>query len=152
MSNGNRNVYERLFKLQTQISKLVMEGKRNPLAVADMLQRILEDSSTRYDLFFHGSPKKGPDLEAHLHENRLLGRCLSFDSPLVQSWYGRPVRYPESLREIRPILWGDVSGSGKQRSVTFLHWIDECLFVQRISINQEFDSNWPALLEPLPAP
>ena len=39
---SNDNVYERLYKLQSSISKMVLDGKRNPVYVADSLQRIME--------------------------------------------------------------------------------------------------------------
>ncbi|MDQ3015004.1 MAG: hypothetical protein M3Q73_04010 [bacterium] len=40
MSNGNQ--FERLFKLQTSVSRLVMEGKRSPETVCAALQQILQ--------------------------------------------------------------------------------------------------------------
>ena len=40
MSSGN--VFERLFKLNGTIAKLVMDGKRNPKEVADVLQTIVD--------------------------------------------------------------------------------------------------------------
>ena len=41
---GNGNVFERLWKLETQVKKLVLEGKRDPEKVANILQAILEGS------------------------------------------------------------------------------------------------------------
>ena len=40
---SNSNEYERLWKLQTQVGKLVMDRMRDPSAVAGLYQRILED-------------------------------------------------------------------------------------------------------------
>jgi len=44
MSNDNQNAYERLFKLWACICKLIMDGKRDPGLVADVLQKIKDDS------------------------------------------------------------------------------------------------------------
>jgi hypothetical protein len=42
MSNDNVNVYERLYKLQGNIAKQVLDGKRSPEYVASCFQRIME--------------------------------------------------------------------------------------------------------------
>lgn len=44
MSNDNQ--YERLFKLQATVGKLVLDGKRDPDIVADMLQSVIDHKST----------------------------------------------------------------------------------------------------------
>lgn len=49
MSNGKE--LERLWKLQTQVNKLVMECKRDPTEVADALQEILEEKRKKFKLF-----------------------------------------------------------------------------------------------------
>lgn len=41
MSNGKMNPYERLLKLQIQSGKLILDSKRKPKVVADVLQRIV---------------------------------------------------------------------------------------------------------------
>lgn len=47
MSNGKvSNVYERLWKLQAAVNKLVLDGKREPLFVAKALQAILSYPDT----------------------------------------------------------------------------------------------------------
>lgn len=43
MGNGDRDPYERLWKLQASVGKLVLEGKRDPTDVADVLQGIIEN-------------------------------------------------------------------------------------------------------------
>lgn len=49
MSNGNvRNPYERLWKLEATVNKLILDGKRDPRKVADALQRIIEDATQWY--------------------------------------------------------------------------------------------------------
>lgn len=47
---GNDNYFERLFKLQTQVNRLVMDGKRDADEVADALQQILETTPKRFTL------------------------------------------------------------------------------------------------------
>ena len=47
MENGtghtaNKGVFDRLFKLQTGVNRLILEGKRNPVVVAGILQQILD--------------------------------------------------------------------------------------------------------------
>jgi hypothetical protein len=44
MSNGNSD-FERLWKVQTSINKLILDGRRDAGAVADVLQRILDGGS-----------------------------------------------------------------------------------------------------------
>jgi hypothetical protein len=39
---GNDNNFERLFKLQTQVNRLVLEGSRQPETLLEVLQEILE--------------------------------------------------------------------------------------------------------------
>lgn len=50
MSNGEINVFERLFKLWAMVTKLIMDGKRDPHKVADILQRIVDkvDASSSF--------------------------------------------------------------------------------------------------------
>jgi len=47
MSNGS---LERLWKLQTQINKLVLDGKRDPDAISQMLQEVLEGTQGQFKL------------------------------------------------------------------------------------------------------
>ena len=46
MSNGNG--IERLWKLQTQVSKLVLDGRREASVVSDALQKILSDAPEKF--------------------------------------------------------------------------------------------------------
>jgi len=51
MSNGNE--LERLWKLQTKINMMVLDGKRDPKAVADAYQDILDKMVLRLSNVFH---------------------------------------------------------------------------------------------------
>jgi hypothetical protein len=44
------NDFERLFKLQTMVGKLVLDGKRNPRTVAYALQKIIEEEQQKFTL------------------------------------------------------------------------------------------------------
>ncbi len=66
MGNGEKNHFERLYKLDKGIGKLVLESKRNPSVVADVLQEILEhDDEWLRDWLFRRpvrwNPPKDPD-------------------------------------------------------------------------------------------
>lgn len=47
MSNGEMNVYERLWKLWATVCKLILDKKRDPEYVADMLQKIVDELRQR---------------------------------------------------------------------------------------------------------
>ncbi len=44
MSNDNTNPFERLFKLWAMVCKLVLDGKRDPVLVADALQKVVDEN------------------------------------------------------------------------------------------------------------
>ena len=58
MSNGN--VFERLWKLEAQVNKLVLDGKRDPEKVANIYQAILEGS---VEATFSKEPKTEPTVK-----------------------------------------------------------------------------------------
>ena len=49
MSN-DKNVFERLFKLLTMVSKMILDGVRDPLKVADYLQEVVDNPEERFSL------------------------------------------------------------------------------------------------------
>lgn len=55
MSNDNTEVFARLFKLWAMICKMIMDGKRDAKAVADMLQGIVDGPSIKKVLTFLGN-------------------------------------------------------------------------------------------------
>ncbi len=46
---SNNNTLERLWKLQTKVNMLVLDGKRDPEAVADIYQKILDQTGTWHE-------------------------------------------------------------------------------------------------------
>src|SRR3989344_1099561 len=47
MRNGNLSPYERLWKLETAVNKLVIDGRRDPEVVIKTLQRIVDEPQAR---------------------------------------------------------------------------------------------------------
>ncbi|MEK7607572.1 MAG: hypothetical protein AAB484_01415 [Patescibacteria group bacterium] len=45
MSNNKLNPFERLFKLQATVGKLVLDGKRDPELIASIFQKIVDENS-----------------------------------------------------------------------------------------------------------
>jgi hypothetical protein len=50
MSNGKKSVYERLFKLQAAVGKLILDKKRDPDEIAKIYQAILDDDEIKIRL------------------------------------------------------------------------------------------------------
>ncbi|MEK7639263.1 MAG: hypothetical protein AAB388_03840 [Patescibacteria group bacterium] len=103
MGNDTKNIYERLFKQEATINKLVLDGSRDPHVVAGVFQSIIDKSATSAD----GSKKFAllVDLgtivvpENYEHETALArfatanrGKCYYFNNLLTDANFNHPSR------------------------------------------------------------
>lgn len=121
---SNNNPYERLFKIWATISKLVLDGKRNPVRVADHLQQIIDE------------PKSAPPIA----EDDAIIRVDRSVRPSYPNWM-KEVVHPE-LESIGPreyniseiVQWlhddqksGFVSGDMIYRHLDHVDGLKDCL-------------------------
>jgi hypothetical protein len=127
MSSGNQ--YDRLFKLFATVAKLVIDGKRNAMKVADTLQSIVDEVQPNFILYLAPAQENGGwitgfDLEQHLITEKLIERCYSLDDKLVQGWINNPSTYPEEFKGKAVFLWKSTRTSDSGRSIACLYWDD----------------------------
>lgn len=151
MSNSNQ--LERLFKLQTQVNKLVLEGKRTPKSVADALQAILveQSASPKFELYLFGKQKtggweRGHDIEVHLNETGLINRCLSKDDDVVQGWLANPETYPKEFKDKVVFLWKSVDIRDGLRKAPYLAWRGGRVALYWYLLDYDWRGCYPAVL------
>ncbi|MEK7227554.1 MAG: hypothetical protein AAB641_01525 [Patescibacteria group bacterium] len=76
-----------------------------------------------------GGMIKGFDLKEHLKNEKLIKRCLSLESPLVNGWLADPSTYPEELKTKAVFLFGSQRASGSEVRVADLCWRDDRVVV-----------------------
>lgn len=129
---GNGNKLERLWKLETQIRKLVLEGKRDPAKVADVLQEILEEGQEPPDKFeelmdlgiITVPARYNPDrlidkfLEEHREDFRGVGNGASHGN------FGEPIRVLKS-RDVFRVKVFRQAYSGRSTSRDRVEFLNE---------------------------
>lgn len=68
-------------------------------------------SNVKVELYRHeaqGADRRGidgEDLNKHIRETGLIGRCLSFEDEIVKGWIADPSTYPEEFKGMEVFLW-----------------------------------------------
>ncbi len=124
---SNSKELERLWRLQTKVNMLVSDGKRDASVVADALQKILDQSSLKFELYLFGKQRTGGSetgytVEKSLRETGLIARCLSTDDEMVKGWVINPNTYPAEFKGKVIFLWKSAKGRGVNRRVPCLVW------------------------------
>lgn len=150
MSNGIE--LERLWKLETQVNKLILDGKRSPQRLLEVLQSMLEEKFRKLELWLHDRQKKdgwikGFDLDRYIRETPgLYERTLSLEDPEVKQWLEYPETYPEEYKDKAVFLWKSQQASGGSRCVAFLIWYDGRVAVDWKGLGDRWRGNNPVLL------
>lgn len=152
MSN-DKNQFERLFKLWAVVAKLVLDGKRSATKVADLLQAIVDEVQTKFELYTipgqsSQGEKTGEDIENCLTYSGLMDRCLSKDDDIIKGWLNDPYSYPGEFKGKCIILWKSQTGDGDGRQVAYLVWNYEQVLIGTAWLTEGFGENSPALLKP----
>ncbi len=151
---NDKNIYERIVKLFTQVMTLVMAGKRDANKVANALQAILVESAQKFELYLVPGQEvdkalSGLDVERHLIETGRIKRAVSRDDPQVKMWLANPETYPEEYWGKQVFLWSSVEeekdGSGV-RGVAYLRGAGGMIYLTREWIEISWHSDGPALL------
>lgn len=123
----------------------------------ERLKQILQDAiegrfpKQSYELYLalgqqNGGWIEGFDLEKHLEETKLIGRCFSLEDELVKGWLANPPTYPEEFKGKAIFLWKSRRASGDDRGVAYLIWSDRHVFVRWRWLELGWGGGGPALL------
>ncbi len=105
------DIYGRLFKLWAMVTKLILDGKRSPHKVADVLQIILEEHMLRFVFYRRAKASRHTSavvMQYLLKRDGVLHRALSANDDVVKEWLRNPQMYPSDLKSFEWILWKDV--------------------------------------------
>lgn len=150
MSNGAQ--LERLWKLETQVNKLILDGKRSPQRLLDVLQSMLQERFCQLELYLHPKQKeadgriKGFDLDQHLRAEGLYERALSLEDVEVKNWLENPETYPEEYKSKAIFLWKSQRDSGGYCKVAYLLWRDGRVIVYWDWLEHRWHGRNPVLL------
>ena len=87
--------------------------------------------SDKVELYRHPKQKEHrgwvriPQLEEHLEEEGIIGRCDSIEDARIKGWMDSPDNYPLELRKLKVVLWGSRGRSGIGQWVMVLHYHEE---------------------------
>ena len=148
---SNVSELERLWKLETQVNKLILDGKRSPQKLLDTLQMMLVEKFHQLELYLHlkqrdGGWVSGFDLDQHLRDEGLYERTLSLEDTEVKGWLENPKTYPEEYKDKAVFLWKSQRDSGDCCRVAYLIWDDGRVIVGWHWLEYRWRGNYPVLL------